>query len=52
MEIAKKNSLNVIAGSIYEKSNDHNKVYNSSILINKVAKLYQNIEKLIFFALL
>ena len=49
MEIAKKNSLNVIAGSIYEKSNDHNKVYNSSILINKSGKIISKYRKINLF---
>ena len=49
MEIAKKSGIYILAGSIYERSEDERKVYNTSIIINDSGKLIGKYRKINLF---
>jgi deaminated glutathione amidase len=49
IDIAKENKVNIIAGSIYERSNKSQKVYNTSIVISKSGLLIGKYRKMNLF---
>ena len=49
MAIAKKTGVNILAGSIYERSEEKNKVYNTSVIINDSGSLFCKYRKINLF---
>jgi predicted amidohydrolase len=49
MEIAKKIGVNILAGSVYERAEEKNKVYNTSVVIDKFGSLICKYRKINLF---